>query len=89
MPAGIPGWTSYDLKAPNVTVLSDKVEAKYREIEYEIKTNRQAEEIIMQFSSKVNVSKLQINGKEVEQNILNMQINNHSYSHTLSVKREN
>ncbi|MFO1442236.1 M20/M25/M40 family metallo-hydrolase [Bacillus sp. Bva_UNVM-123] len=56
----------YDMKAPSVTVRSDELEAEKRTIEYEIKTNRQAEEIIVKSLAKMNVSQLIINGKEVE-----------------------
>jgi hypothetical protein len=56
----------YDMKAPNIMVLSDKITADKRTIEYQLKTNRQAEEIFMQSVSSLTVSKLLINGKEVE-----------------------
>ncbi|OLS33588.1 hypothetical protein [Bacillus sp. MRMR6] len=56
----------YDLKAPNITVISDKTNVDKRTIEYQLKTNRQAEEIFMQSVSSLKVFKLVINGKEVE-----------------------
>ena len=59
---------SYALEAPSVTVLSDKVEGANRKIEYQLKTNRDAEELLMQSLSTMKVSQLIINGKEVELN---------------------
>ena len=56
----------YNMKAPSVTVLSNEVDADKRTIEYQLKTNRQAEEIFMQSLSKMHVSKLVINGKEAK-----------------------
>jgi hypothetical protein len=56
----------YDMKAPTVTVLSDEVEDNKRTIEYNLKTNRQAEEMFLQSLKTLNVSQLVINGKEVE-----------------------
>lgn len=56
----------FHMKATSVTVLSDEVDVEKRTIEYQLKTNRQAEEIFMQSLSKMNVSKLIINGKEAE-----------------------
>ncbi|CAG9613811.1 hypothetical protein BACCIP111899_03030 [Bacillus rhizoplanae] len=56
----------YSMEAPSVTVLSDKVEGAKRTIEYQLKTNRNAEELLMESFSTMNVSQLIINGKEVE-----------------------
>ena len=56
----------YNMKAPSVTVLSNEVDADKRTIEYQLKTNRQAEEIFMQSLSKMHVSKLVINGKKAK-----------------------
>jgi hypothetical protein len=56
----------YEMKAPSVTVLVDEVSNGKRTIEYLVKTNRQAEEILMQSLSKIKVSQLLINGKEIK-----------------------
>jgi hypothetical protein len=56
----------YDLKAPTVTVISDEVQGEKRTIEYQLKTNRQAEEILMQSISKMNISTFILNGKEIK-----------------------
>lgn len=56
----------YNLKAPSVKVLSDEVQGDKRTIEYQLKTNRQAEEIFMQSLSNTNISTLSLNGKEIQ-----------------------
>ncbi|MGG3892157.1 M20/M25/M40 family metallo-hydrolase [Metabacillus fastidiosus] len=63
----------YDLKAPDVTVFSDmavlsKTDGNKRELVYELKTNRSAEEILMKSLSPITVSELFINHKKVELN---------------------
>jgi hypothetical protein len=56
----------YGLEAPSVTVLSDQTVGNSRKIEYQLKTNRNADELIMKSSSSMKVAQLTINGKEVE-----------------------
>ena len=56
----------YSMEAPSMTVLSEKVEGGRRTIEYQLKTNRGAEELLMESFSTMHVSQLTINGKEVE-----------------------
>ena len=56
----------YSMEAPSVKVLSEKVEGGRRTIEYQLKTNRDAEELLLESVSTMNVSQLLINGKEVD-----------------------
>ncbi|MHC0039426.1 M20/M25/M40 family metallo-hydrolase [Pseudoneobacillus sp. C159] len=56
----------YDMKAPNVTIVADDVEDGKRTIEYLIKTNRQAEELLLQSLSALKVSQLLIDNKEIK-----------------------
>ncbi|EKN70438.1 peptidase m28 [Neobacillus bataviensis LMG 21833] len=58
----------YNVDGPSMTVLSDRTENDKRMIEYQVKTNRQAEEIVVQSLSSMNISSLLINGKDVELN---------------------
>ena len=56
----------YGIEAPSLTVLSDRIEGDKRKVEYQLKTNRNAEELIMKSSSPMKVSQLIINEKDVE-----------------------
>lgn len=58
----------YDIEAPSVTIISDHVEGDKRIIDYQLKTNRNAEEMLMKSLSSINISQLLINGTEVELN---------------------
>ncbi|MED4531645.1 M20/M25/M40 family metallo-hydrolase [Metabacillus fastidiosus] len=63
----------YHLKAPDITVLSDmavlsRIDGNKRELIYELKTNRSAEEILLKSLSPITVSELFINHKKVELN---------------------
>ncbi|WP_232284475.1 M20/M25/M40 family metallo-hydrolase [Bacillus timonensis] len=56
----------YNLEAPSVTIISDNVEGDKRIIEYQMKTYRNAEEMLMKSLSSMNVSQLLINDNKVE-----------------------
>ncbi|MBB6448016.1 hypothetical protein [Bacillus benzoevorans] len=56
----------YSLAAPSVTVLSDQTVGGKRKIEYQLKTNRHADELIMKSSSSMKAAQLTINGKKVK-----------------------
>lgn len=56
----------YRLESPTMILLSDKKETGKRIIEYQLKSNRQANEIFLKSFSSMNISELAINGKKVK-----------------------